>query len=126
MSELGVPVPASISLMRRFVKNATVEQRENALRKGSYNLFAFPADLLILDFLSDSGTSCMTDLQWASLVLGDESYGRNKATSLFRINISMSLKGMFCTPMDGRKNSPQDPTTSPTINAGDSSSMLEP
>ncbi len=78
MSELGVPVPASISLMRRFVKNATVEQRETALRKAGYNLFAFPADLLILDFLSDSGTSCMTDLQWASLILGDEAYGRNK------------------------------------------------
>jgi tryptophanase len=78
MSELGVPVPASVSLVRRFVKNASVEQRETALRKGSYNLFAFPADLLILDFLSDSGTSCMTDLQWASLILGDEAYGRNK------------------------------------------------
>ncbi len=78
MSELGVPMPASISLMRRFVKNVSVEQRETALRQGSYNLFAFPADLLILDFLSDSGTSCMTDLQWASLILGDEAYGRNK------------------------------------------------
>jgi tryptophanase len=78
MSELGVPVPASISLMRRFVKNTRPEQREAALRQGSYNLFAFPADLLIIDFLSDSGTSCMTDLQWASLILGDESYGRNK------------------------------------------------
>jgi tryptophanase len=63
MSELSVPVPASISLMRCFVKNTSVEQCETALRQGSYNLFAFPADLLILDFLSDSGTSCMTDLQ---------------------------------------------------------------
>ena len=78
MSELSVPVPTSISLMRRFVKNASVAQRETALRQGSYNLFAFPSDLLILDFLSDSGTSCMTDLQWASLILGDEAYGRNK------------------------------------------------
>jgi tryptophanase len=78
MSELGVSVPASVSLMRRFVKDATVEQRETALRKGSYNLFAFPADLLVLDFLSDSGTGCMTDLQWASMILGDESYGRNR------------------------------------------------
>jgi tryptophanase len=50
MSELGVPVPASISLMRRFVKSTMVEQRQNALQKGSSNLFAFPADLLVLDF----------------------------------------------------------------------------
>jgi tryptophanase len=78
MHELGVPVPASISIMRRFIKNVSVEQRETALRQSGYNFFAFPADLLVLDFLSDSGTSCMTDLQWTSLILGDESYGRNK------------------------------------------------
>ncbi|MFN8465697.1 MAG: tryptophanase [Caldilineaceae bacterium] len=78
MSELGVPVPTSISLMRRFVKSTSVEQREAALRQASYNHFAFPADLLVLDFLSDSGTSSMTDLQWASLILGDEAYGRNR------------------------------------------------
>ena len=78
MSELGAPAPASFTLMRRFVKYASVEQREAALRQGGYNHFAFPADLLILDFLSDSGVSGMTDLQWASLLLGDEYYGRNR------------------------------------------------
>jgi tryptophanase len=78
MSELNAPAPTSFTLMRRFVKHATVEQRAIALRQGGYNHFAFPADLLILDFLSDSGTTGMTDLQWASLFLGDEFYGRNK------------------------------------------------
>ena len=91
MSELGVPVPASISLMRRFVKNVSVEQRETALRKGSYNLFAFPADLLILDFLSDSGTSCMTDLQWASMILrGMKPTAATKATTSCWIPFAIS------------------------------------
>jgi tryptophanase len=78
MSNLGAPAPASVSLMRRYLKHTSLEQREAALRTASYNHFSFPADLLVLDFLSDSGTTCMTDLQWASLLLGDESYGRNK------------------------------------------------
>ena len=41
-------------------------------------MFSFPADLLTLDFLSDSGSTSMTDLQWSALIHGDESYGRNK------------------------------------------------
>ncbi|MHA2039292.1 MAG: tryptophanase, partial [Promethearchaeota archaeon] len=40
--------------------------------------FSFPADLLFVDFLSDSGSGTMTDLQWAALFHGDESYARNK------------------------------------------------
>lgn len=42
-----------------------------------YNLFSFPASLVTVDLLSDSGTGVMTDLQWASLLRGDESYARN-------------------------------------------------
>eukprot|EP01029_Cantina_marsupialis_P030962 TRINITY_DN8666_c0_g1_i1.p1 TRINITY_DN8666_c0_g1~~TRINITY_DN8666_c0_g1_i1.p1 ORF type:complete len:560 (+),score=196.83 TRINITY_DN8666_c0_g1_i1:184-1680(+) len=40
-------------------------------------MFSFPSSLLVCDYLSDSGSTSMTDLQWASLHLGDESYGRN-------------------------------------------------
>ncbi|MHA1448229.1 MAG: tryptophanase [Candidatus Hodarchaeales archaeon] len=78
MNELGVPVPSSKSLIVRKIKDVTVQQREKALRETEYNVFSFPADMLVVDFLSDSGTTTMTDLQWASLFHGDESYGRNK------------------------------------------------
>jgi tryptophanase len=61
-----------------LTKSVTKEQREKALKETEYNVFSFPADLLFLDFLSDSGTTTMTDLQWSSLFHGDESYGRNK------------------------------------------------
>ena len=33
--------------------------------------------MLTVDMLSDSGTTAMTNQQWASLFLGDEAYGRN-------------------------------------------------
>ncbi|KAK2017760.1 beta-eliminating lyase [Colletotrichum eremochloae] len=55
----------------------TAEEREEVLRSIEYNVFAFPAALLTCDFLSDSGTSAMTDVQWAAMLRGDESYGRN-------------------------------------------------
>ena len=78
MFELDVPVPSKRSLIVRNNKEVSKEQREIALKETEYSMFTFPADMLVLDFLSDSGSSSMTDLQWASLFHGDESYGRNK------------------------------------------------
>ena len=78
MHELGVPVPTKRSLVVRNIKDVTMKQREIALKETEYSMFSFPADMLVLDFLSDSGTTTMTDLQWSALFHGDESYGRNK------------------------------------------------
>ncbi|MBN2155735.1 MAG: tryptophanase [Candidatus Lokiarchaeota archaeon] len=76
--DLGVPIPPHKALVTRVIKQVTKEQRERALQETEYNVFSFPSDLLFLDFLSDSGTTTMTDLQWSALFHGDESYGRNK------------------------------------------------
>jgi tryptophanase len=62
----------------RTIKKVTKEQREYALEKTEYSMFSFPADLIYVDFLSDSGSGTMTDFQWAALFHGDESYARNK------------------------------------------------
>src|SRR6056297_2980292 len=78
MHDLGVPVPNSKNLVVRTLKETTEKQREKAQKETEYDVFSFPADLLVLDFLSDSGTTAMTDLQWSALFHGDESYGRNK------------------------------------------------
>ena len=75
---LNVQPPRSFSYVKRNIPNVTVEQRERALKATHYNEFAFPAGLLTIDMLSDSGTTAMTDVQWSALFLGDESYGRNK------------------------------------------------
>jgi len=77
MSNLGVQVPSSKTYIKRNLKKVTQEQRERVLKETEYSMFAFPADMLVLDFLSDSGSTSMTDFQWAALLLGDESYGRN-------------------------------------------------
>ena len=75
---LEVEAPRSFAYVKRNIPEVTVEQRERALQSTHYNEFAFPAGMLTVDMLSDSGTTAMTDLQWSALFLGDESYGRNK------------------------------------------------
>ncbi|KAI0478059.1 beta-eliminating lyase [Xylaria cf. heliscus] len=69
--------PSYNTVIVRPLIATTPQERERILQDVEYNVFAFPAGLVTCDFLSDSGTSAMTDLQWAALIRGDESYGRN-------------------------------------------------
>ncbi|KAI1414898.1 beta-eliminating lyase [Hypoxylon sp. FL1857] len=74
---INVPPPSHHSLVVRSLPTLSVKEREDILRDVEYNIFNFPAGLLTCDFLTDSGTSAMTDVQWAALMRGDDSYGRN-------------------------------------------------
>lgn len=74
---LNVPTPTHFTYVVKDLPKVTVEQRERALKATHYNEFAFPSGLLTVDMLSDSGTTAMTNTQWASMFYGDEAYGRN-------------------------------------------------
>jgi len=75
--KLNVPAPHHFSYVVKKLPTVTVEQRERVLKATHYNEFAFPAGMLTVDMLSDSGTTAMTNYQWAAMFLGDEAYGRN-------------------------------------------------
>jgi len=50
------------------------EEREQIIQKSHFNIFNIAARDVFIDLLTDSGTSAMSDNQWAGLMVGDESY----------------------------------------------------
>jgi tryptophanase len=52
----------------------TRAERERVLREAGWNLFKIPADKVLIDLLTDSGTSAMSAEQWSAMMRGDESY----------------------------------------------------
>jgi tryptophanase len=56
------------------IRLTTIEERRGLLKKAAWNLFAIHSDDVIIDLLTDSGTSAMSAAQWGAVMRGDESY----------------------------------------------------
>ena len=63
--------------------HTTTGEREQYLAEAGYNLFGIAARHILIDLLTDSGTSAMSTEQWAAVMRGDESYAGSE--SFFRL-----------------------------------------
>ena len=66
------------------IKLTTREQREQMIRAAHYNTFLLRAEDVIIDLLTDSGTSAMSSEAWGAMIRGDESYAGARSWYRFR------------------------------------------
>ena len=65
------------------IRFTTVEEREVLLKEARWNVFRIDADDVLIDLLTDSGTSAMSAAQWGAIMVGDESYAGSRSYKRF-------------------------------------------
>src|ERR1700682_6316494 len=73
------------------IRGTTHEERQKLIEAAGYNLFLVASEAILIDLLTDSGTSAMSTAQWAAMMRGDESYAGAPSFGRFRD----SVQGIF-------------------------------
>jgi len=68
-----LPEPWRVKVVEK-IELLSREERERLLVEGGFSLFQIPSEAVFVDLFTDSGTSAMSDWQWAGMMQGDEAY----------------------------------------------------
>lgn len=80
------------------IKFTTREERSQMLIESGYNPFLIKAENVIIDLLTDSGTSAMSAKQWAGIMDGDESYAGSRSFYRFESTVKNITGDKFIIP----------------------------
>lgn len=102
---LGTSTRPYVNHAVEFKKKYTASERMKKLAEIGWNVFFCPSEYVTgCDMLSDSGTTAMTNEQWAALHLGDEAYGSNRGYFLLAKKIREIWGEAFFNPWAQKPN----------------------
>jgi tryptophanase len=74
------------------------EERQGYLEAAHYNTFRLDSDNVLIDLLTDSGTTAMSSRQWAAMMLGDESYAGSPSWTRFKDAVQNLMPFAYLIP----------------------------